>query len=81
MNEENIFIVSKEKDINLEVSKLFVYYRDSGFPNYDLNSYNSDKELDKIIKFNEKSIVDGKDLGQTMHGLGFLWTFSHIGLI
>lgn len=72
---EDIFEVSKEKDINEEVEKLFKYYREHGFPNYERSSYNHKKELDKIIKFNEDTIFNNRDLGQTMHGCGFLWTF------
>ena len=72
---EDIFEVSKEKDINEEVEKLFSFYRENGFPNYDKRDYDPKKELDKIIKFDENTIFNNKDLGQTMHGCGFLWTF------
>jgi len=75
MGSDNIFEVSKEKDINVEVDKLFKYYRENGFPNYRKDDYNPEKELDKIIKFNENTIFNNRDLGQTMHGCGFLWTF------
>ena len=72
---EEMFKVSKEKDINEEVEKLFKYYRKTGFPNYNRKDYNAKKELDKIIKFDENKIFNNKELGQTMHGCGFLWTF------
>lgn len=72
---EDIFKVSEEKDINIEVEKLFNFYRENDFPNYDIRDYNPKNELDKIIKFDENTIFNNKDLGQTMHGCGFLWTF------
>jgi len=72
---ENIFEVTEKKDINEEVEKLFQYYRENGFPNYERDSYDAKKELNKIIKFDENTIFNNRDLGQTMHGCGFLWTF------
>lgn len=69
---EDIFQVSKNKDIDLEVEKLFKYWRRNGFPNYDRNNYNSKKELDKLINFNDDLIFNDKNLKQTMHGCGFL---------
>lgn len=75
LESDNIFQVSPVKDINDEVEKLFKYYRKTGFPNYDKSKYNAEKELNKIISFDESIIFNDKDLGQTMHGLGFLWTF------
>lgn len=75
LESDNIFQVSPIKDINEEVEKLFKYYRKTGFPNYNKYKYSPEKELDKIINFDESTIFNNKDLGQTMHGLGFLWTF------
>ena len=74
---DNIFEVSNDKNINEEVDKLFKYWRNKGFPNYDINKYDKEKELKKIINFNEEKIFDSKnkDLRQTMHGCGFLWTY------
>jgi len=72
---DSFFEVSNDRDIDEEVERLFQYYRKNGFPNYDINEYNPEEELNKIIKFNEETIFNNKDLGQTMHGCGFLWTF------
>jgi hypothetical protein len=73
---EELFVVSHEKDLDEEVEKLFVYWRDRGFPNYDISNYDKKNELSKLKKYNESDIlVDGKDLKQTMHALGFLWTY------
>jgi hypothetical protein len=58
-----------------QIEELFQYWKDNGYPNYDKSYYDLDKELHSIIMFDERSILKGKDLIQTMHGLGFLWTY------
>lgn len=74
--EYKIFEVSKEKNIDEEVEKLFKYWRNVGFPNYNKEFYNYKKELDKIIKYDEsKILINNNELKQTMHGCGFLWTY------
>lgn len=71
-----IFRVSADKDLEEEVEKHFKFWRKHGFPNYKKESYDYKKELDKLIKFNENSIlINNKDLKQTMHCCGFLWTY------
>ena len=75
MTAEELFRVSADKNIDEEVDKLFVYWRKHGFPNYDMNTYDKKKELDKLIKFNESGINENGDLKQTMHALGFLWNY------
>ncbi|MGL5328957.1 MAG: DNA methyltransferase [Peptostreptococcaceae bacterium] len=72
---EDIFKVSYDKDIDEEVNKLFNYWRIKGFPNYESRDYDKSRELDKLIKYNENNIICGKDLKQTMHSCGFLWTY------
>ena len=57
------------------VESLYQYWRDAGYPHYDREQYNAVHELDSIIKFDTRELIDGKDILQTMHGLGFLWTF------
>lgn len=72
---EDIFEVSEKKNINEEVEKLFQYWRKQGFPNYKKENYDLKKEIEKLIKFNENGIYNNKDLKQTMHSCGFLWTY------
>lgn len=72
---DNIFEVSIYKNIDEEVNKLFVFFRNNGFPNYQFDLYNSKKELEKNIHFNERGILQDKDIKQTMHSLGFLWCY------
>ena len=64
--------VSKRQE---ELEYLFNYWRNKGFPNYTKEEYDYKKELAKIINFDDSKILNGKDLKQTMHGCGFLWTY------
>lgn len=72
---ENIFDVCESKDIDDEVEKLFKYFRKVGFPHYDIKDYCKNNELEKLKNFNEKEILVGDDIKQTMHSLGFLWCY------
>ena len=71
---EDIFMVSYDKNLEEEVEKLFVFWRKEGYPNYKKESYDKEKELNKLIKYDETKIFDyeTKKLKQTMHGCGFL---------
>lgn len=71
----DIFIVNDSKDIDEAVNLLFNYWRHKGFPNYDINNYNKKRELEKLIKYDETNILNGKYIKQTMHSCGFLWTY------
>ena len=73
--EEEFFNVCNTKNIDDEVEKLFLYFRDKGFPNYDINNYCPTTELEKLKKFNDKTIFVSGSIKQTMHSLGFLWCF------
>ena len=46
-----------------------------GFPDYRKEDYSLEKELSDVIMFDEKYIVSGDLIGQTMHGLGLLWSY------
>lgn len=71
----DLFHVSDDRDIEEAVESLFVYYRENGFPNYNRDNYDSMKVLEGISNFDDERVFDDYDVGQTMHGLGFLWTF------
>lgn len=60
-----------------KIQKIFQYYKKHGFPNYNQNKYDKNKELQKLINFNESNIFieDKKIIKQTMHSCGFLWTY------
>lgn len=72
-----IFKIKQGEDIKNDIKEIFEYWKETGFPNYQKEDYNLKKELEKIINFNEKTIFDKetKNLKQTMHGCGFLWTY------
>ena len=57
------------------IEELFKYWREKGYPHYDRNEYDAFDELDKIIQYDTRELIDGDNIVQTMHGLGFLWTF------
>lgn len=75
MNNEDIFYVGADRDINQAVEELFTYWRLKGYPDYNLNNYDKIKEINKLINFNENSIINGKNYNQTMLNCGFLWTY------
>lgn len=72
----NISLFPTEKEA---VEYYFRFYRKNGFPDYDISDYNYQVELSNLIKFDESSILlNNKELKQTMHNLGFLWSiFPH----
>ena len=45
------------------------------YPHYDRYDVIAFDELDKIIQYDTRELIDGDNIVQTMHGLGFLWTF------
>lgn len=74
---DEMFNLSLDKDIDIEVDKIFNFYRKHGFPNYDRDDYDIHKELQKLKDFNEKSLFDSetKTIKQNMTGIGVLWTY------
>ena len=70
-----LFVVSPERDTDEAVEMLFDYYRMTGFPNYCRDRYDPMRELEGVIEFDDERVFDGYDVGQTMHALGFLWTY------
>jgi hypothetical protein len=74
-NNDSIFYVTKNKNIDEETDKLFAYFKKNGFPHYDIQEYDKNKELSKLTFFNIENIYKDKDIKQTMHSLGFLWCF------
>lgn len=72
---DDIFIIKNNENIEDDVEKIFQYYRKAGFPNYEKGQYNGRKILQHLIDYDEKKILKGKDLQQSMYGCGFLWTY------
>lgn len=54
------------------------WYREHGYPNYNPEDYDPIGEITKLIDFDEKSIVENENIGQTMHSCGYLFSlFPH----
>lgn len=68
------YIIRPEKRAE-QIEELFQHWKECGYPHYSKCDYDLDAELGSIILFDDRSILRGKDLNQTMHGLGFLWTY------
>ena len=49
-NNDSIFYVTKNKNIDEETDKLFAYFKKNGFPHYDIQEYDKNKEF-SLIKF------------------------------
>lgn len=74
---DEMFDLSLDKNIDVEVEKIFNFYRNVGFPNYDKDDYNIEKELKKLKKFDENSLFDEntKIIKQNLTAQGVLWTY------
>ena len=75
MKEFQITDLSEFKDDREAVEYYKDWYRRYGYPNYSRDDYEPFKELDSLWSFDESSIRHGDVLDQTMHCLGFLWTY------
>lgn len=73
MNKDIFKVTTEDKDEKIEL--LFKYFRQNGFPNYNIKDYNPHKELEKVISFDDNKLLVGDDLKQVMNGCGFLWTY------
>ncbi|MCP4911018.1 MAG: site-specific DNA-methyltransferase [Bacteroidetes bacterium] len=71
----DVFHVDEKRCIDEAVEELFNYFRNVGFPHYNIENYDSMLELEKLIKYNVTDLINGNDVKQTMHSLGFLWCF------
>ena len=76
--EDDIFNLSYDKNIDVEVEKLLKYYRKHGFPNYSSEDYSLEYELSKLFNLNIDELYDNKIIKQNMTGCGVLWQwFPH----
>lgn len=72
---DEMFNLSADKDLDLEVDKLFHFYRSIGYPNYELGNYSLEKEYNKLVNFDTDQIVIDKTIKQNLTGAGILWTY------
>ena len=57
------------------VEYYFSYYREHGYPNYRLNDYNPQDELEKLIAVKDEDIITNSEAKQVMTGCGYLWGY------
>lgn len=57
------------------LDEYFTYWRKRGFPVYSNERYNKKREINTLLNFDEKTIYKDSILRQTMHSLGFLWSY------
>jgi len=62
-------------DIEHAVDVIFKYHRKHGFPHYNVPMYQRIKDIKSLINFDERTLVVGERLEQTMHGLSTCWTY------
>lgn len=70
--------VMSEKELDDYANKIFKYYREHGYPYYNFTDEEKKEELNKLSKVDTSAIIENNVIRQTMHGLGFCWSyFSH----
>ena len=62
-------------DIDYGVEVIFNYYRRHGFPHYKIREDEKHKHMKKLQKFDVSTILDGKQIIQTMHALRLAWSY------
>jgi len=62
-------------ELNEFANKIFLYYRENGFPYYPTDNDVRNNEFKKLLNFDYKTICDNNIIKQTMHGLGLAWSY------
>ena len=55
--------------------KIFMYYREQGFPYYPTDKESRDKEFEKLKNFDYNTMFEDNIFKQSMHGLGLAWSY------
>lgn len=71
----NGFIIDSSNDIEDEARQLCDFWRGKSFPNYIKDNYDINKEFNKLVNFNEKTLLNDFEINQSMHCCGMLWTY------
>jgi hypothetical protein len=53
----------------------FDHYRATGYPQYVLNDVKKTKEIQKLLKFDHSTLIQGDVITQSMHALGLAWSY------
>jgi hypothetical protein len=57
------------------VQKIFIHYRETGFPYYPTDIEIRKKDFDSLMKYDFKKLFAGSAIMQSMHGLGLAWSY------
>jgi 16S rRNA G966 N2-methylase RsmD len=55
--------------------KIFMYYRENGFPYYPTDNETRKKEFEKLMNYDRSTLFEDNIIKQTMHGLGLAWSY------
>ena len=62
-------------DIDYGIDVIFDYYRRHGFPHYTIREDEKHQHMRKLQKFDVSTILDEKQIIQTMHALRLAWSY------
>ena len=62
-------------DEDYVIQIVFDYFRRKGFPHYEIQDGEKLRQMDKLISFNELSLLDEDKINQSMHGLRLAWSY------
>ena len=65
----------KDYDEDYVVDVAFNYFRRKGFPHYHIEDGEKITQMDKLIRFNHLSLLDGDNINQSMHSLRLAWSY------
>jgi len=72
-------VVTRVDDPNIDIEYatdiIFNHYRKYGFPQYRVTEQEKYDHMRKLIRFDDKSILDGDTIIQTMHCLRLAWNY------
>ena len=56
-------------------TKIFIHYRETGFPYYPTDMENRKKDFESLMKYDFRTLFAGSAIMQSMHGLGLAWSY------
>ena len=63
------------KELENFAQKIFIHYRETGFPYYSTDMEIRKKDFDSLMKYDFKRLYAGNAIMQSMHGLGLAWSY------
>ena len=72
---KNVWNNYSEEEKERFADAVFKHYRASGFPYFPSDHGFRKAELEKFTDFPYMKLLDGKNIGQSMHGLSFCWSY------